>query len=318
LSIAAGKTVTRSGPGTLTISGTQTHGAGAVFVASAGTTNINSDAGTNLSLQANAAVNLGATQRLAGLQIGAGATVQLTTGASKTLVTPTLTIAGTPAAPTGKLDLATNSAIVNYAGPSPADTLRQLILAGRGGAGLGRTWNGQGITSSAAMVAEPESRSVGIAENSTLPLGPYTNFRGQPVDSTTVLMAFTRTGDANLDGVVNDDDVTIVGASYAPGVAGASWAIGDFDYNGFVDDDDVTLLGVFYDPGAAPITPPAAGGVAAVPEPGTVALLLIGVIGSLLSRTVRRESRMQSGNRSVDDDSKLSNFVSKRAARNPQ
>jgi hypothetical protein len=168
------------------------------------------------------------------------------------------------------------------------------------------------------MVAEPESRSVGIAENSTLPLGPYTNFRGQPVDSTTVLMAFTRTGDANLDGVVNDDDVTIVGASYAPGVAGASWAIGDFDYNGFVDDDDVTLLGVFYDPGAAPITPPAAGGVAAVPEPGTVALLLIGVIGSLLSRTVRRESRMQSGNRSVDDDSKLSNFVSKRAARNPQ
>ena len=31
-------------------------------------------------------------------------------------------------------------------------------------------------------------------------------------------MAFTRTGDANLDGLVNDDDVTIVGATYAPGV----------------------------------------------------------------------------------------------------
>ena len=66
-------------------------------------------------------------------------------------------------------------------------------------------------------------------------------------------MAFTRTADANLDGVVNDDDVTIVGASYAPGVAGASWAVGDFDYNGFVDDDDVTLLGVLYDPGAPPL-----------------------------------------------------------------
>jgi hypothetical protein len=103
-------------------------------------------------------------------------------------------------------------------------------------------------------------------------------------------MAFTRTGDANLDGVVNDDDVTIVGASYAPSVAGASWAIGDFDFNGFVDDDDVTLLGVFYNPSATPITPPA-GGVTAVPEPGTVALVSIGLIGILTARTVRRKSR---------------------------
>jgi autotransporter-associated beta strand protein len=288
LSIAAGKTVTKSGPGTLTISGTQTHGAGAVLVASAGTTNINSDAGTNLSLQANAAVNLGATQRLGGLQIGAGATVGLTTGASKTLVTPTLTIAGTPAAPTGKLDLATNSAIVNYTGTSPVATIRQQILAGRGGAGLGKMWNGQGITSSAAMAAEPESRSVGYAENSTLPLGPYTTFRGQPVDSTAVLLAFTRTGDANLDGVVNDDDVTIVGASYAPGAAGATWAIGDFDFNGFVDDDDVTLLGVFYNPSATPIAPPATGGVAAVPEPPMFALVVVAALVGAIALAMRR------------------------------
>jgi autotransporter-associated beta strand protein len=287
LSIAAGKTVTKSGAGTLTISGTQTHGAGAVLVASAGTTNLDSDAGTNLSLQANAAVNLGATQHLGGVQIGAGATLQVATGPSKSLVTPTLTIAGTPAAPTGKLDLTTNSGIVNYTGTSPADSIRQQILAGRGGAGLGKTWNGQGITSSAAAAAEAETRSVGYAENATMPLGAYTNFRGQPVDDTTVIMAFTRTGDANLDGVVNDDDVTIVGATYAPGVAGGTWARGDFDYNGFVDDDDVTLLGVFYDPSAAPlIAPPAepgANGVAAVPEPGTVALLITGLLGILLA-----------------------------------
>jgi autotransporter-associated beta strand protein len=291
LSIAAGKTVTKSGAGTLTISGTQTHGAGAVLTASAGTTNLNSDAGTNLSLVANAAVNLGATQHLGGVQIGAGATVQLTTGPSKSLVTPTLTIAGTPAAPTGKLDLATNSAIVNYTGTSPEATIRQQIIAGRGGPGLGKTWNGQGITSSAAATADPESRSVGYAENATLPLGPLTTFRGQPVDNTTVLMAFTRTADANLDGVVNDDDVTIVGASYAPGVAGASWAVGDFDYNGFVDDDDVTLMGALYEPGAPPITPPAGAGVAAVPEPGTIALLVTGLIAIPLGLVVRRKSR---------------------------
>jgi hypothetical protein len=56
------------------------------------------------------------------------------------------------------------------------------------------------------------------------------------VDNTSVLIAYTRTGGANLDGLVNDDDVTIVGANYAPGVPNANWAMGDFDYNGFVDD----------------------------------------------------------------------------------
>jgi autotransporter-associated beta strand protein len=290
LSIATSESVTKVGAGTLTISGAQTHGAGAVLVASAGTTNLNSDAGTNLSLEANAAVNLGATQHLGEVKIGAGATLQLTIGPSKSLSTPALTIAGTPAAPTGKLDLTTNSAIINYLGTSPADAVRQQILAGRGGAGLGKTWNGTGITSSAAAAAEAETRSVGYAENISLPLGAYTTFRGQQVDDTTVLIAFTWTGDANLDGVVNDDDVTIVGATYAPGVAQASWARGDFDYNGFVDDDDVTLLGVFYDPSAAPVggppAEPGAGAVAAVPEPATLILSIMG--GIAIGAFVRR------------------------------
>ena len=70
--------------------------------------------------------------------------------------------------------------------------------------------------------------------------------------ATSLLIAYTRTGDANLDGLVTDDDVTIVGASYAPGVPNGAWALGDFDYNGFVDDDDITLLGAFYDQRRAP------------------------------------------------------------------
>jgi hypothetical protein len=197
-----------------------------------------------------------------------------------TSVLGALSIAG-DATPTATLDLANNAAIVNYAGTSPAATVRQQIIAGRGGVGLGKTWEGMGITSSAAAAAvatEPESRSIGFAENATMPLGPYTTFRGQPVDDTTVLLALTRTGDANLDGVVNDDDVTIVGATYAPGVAGASWAIGDFDYNGFVDDDDITLLGAFYDPAAPPIAAPE--GVTAVPEPAALFLAVLGLTGT--------------------------------------
>jgi hypothetical protein len=181
-------------------------------------------------------------------------------------------------------------------------TVRDKVLSGRGGSGLGKGWNGMGITSSAAATTnttEPESRSVGYAENSTMPLGPFATFRGQPVDGTSILIAYTRTGDANLDGVANDDDVTIVSATYAPGVPQASWALGDFDYNGFVDDDDVTLLGAFYDPAAQALTLPspdlpAAGArrgitAAAVPEPGTVALLVIGLIAVLLRHVARRK-----------------------------
>jgi hypothetical protein len=99
-------------------------------------------------------------------------------------------------------------------------------------------------------------RSVGFAENAQLPLGAYSEFRGVPVDATAVLISFAITADANLDRAVNDDDVTVVGATYAPGVPNANWAAGDFDYNGFVDDDDVTLLGALYDPTVRPQAAP--------------------------------------------------------------
>jgi hypothetical protein len=192
-------------------------------------------------------------------------------------------------APDATFDVTDNVAIIDYAGASPIGAVRERVLSGRGVRGIGGTWNGTGITSSTAAAAnqtEPDSRSLGYAENSTLPLGAYTTFHGATVDSSSVLIAYTRTGDANLDGVVNDDDVTIVGATYAPGVPQASWALGDFDYNGFVDDDDVTLLGAFYDPAAAPlVSPPAepgasvSSGLAAVPEPSTLVLLMIAAGG---------------------------------------
>jgi hypothetical protein len=187
------------------------------------------------------------------LTIGAQSTVHLS-GAPAPLVLGELeiTIGGSP---TGKLDLGASSAIIDYSGTSPLAAIRSQLFAGRGGAGLGALWNGPGITSSTVAddnMENPEARSVAYAENSALPLGAFTNFKGKPVDATSILLTYTRTGDANLDGVVNDDDVTILGANYAPGVAGAQWYTGDFDYNGFVDDDDVTLLGAFYDPAATP------------------------------------------------------------------
>jgi uncharacterized protein YjbI with pentapeptide repeats len=207
--------------------------------------------------------------------------------------------AGFSIAPTATFDLTDNGVIVDYAGASPVATVREQILLGRGGAGLGGQWNGTGITSSTAAGAnesQPDSRSLGYADNATLPLGSLTSFHGAAIDDTSILIAYTRTGDANLDGVVNDDDVTILGAFYAPGVPQPHWALGDFDYNGFVDDDDVTLLNAFYDPSAAPLNspflnadssspaPPGEGGevplgVSAIPEPPTAVLACLAIVG---------------------------------------
>ena len=181
-------------------------------------------------------------------------------------------------------DITDNALILDYTEPEPNPTpqIRSQIISGRGTTGFGATWTGTGITSSTAaadVVANPESASVAYAHNGSLPLGPYTIFEGRVVDGSSVLIRYTRTGDANLDGLVDDDDVTILGATYAPGVPQPSWALGDFEYNGFVDDDDVTLLGVFYNPNAVPIgasTGAAANRVAAVPEPATWLMLVLG------------------------------------------
>jgi hypothetical protein len=208
-----------------------------------------------------------------------------------------LTITGNASAPLATLDVTTSAVVIDYspAGPLSSTDIRQLILSGRGGSGLDKKWTGTGITSSqvqADVAANPNITSVAYADNATLPLGPYSSFRGQPVDKTAVLVGYTRTGDANLDGIVNDDDVTIVGATYAPGKPQPLWALGDFDYNGFVDDDDVTLLGAFYDPKAAPLAAPesvAPGAVAVVPEPTT--LVLLGVMLAAFAIAALRLSR---------------------------
>jgi hypothetical protein len=190
--------------------------------------------------------------------------------------------------PTATLDLTDNTAIVYQ---SPASDVRAQLISGRGGPGLGAPWTGNGVTSSAvaaANQASPEEYSIGYAENGSLPLGPYAEFHGFPVEDESVLLAYTRTGDANLDGVVDDDDVTILSAAYAPGVPQPHWALGDFDYNGFVDDDDVTLLGVFYDPITAPLPTPAGGrSVTAVPEPSAIALVALAALTATLGAGLR-------------------------------
>src|SRR5205823_609094 len=114
---------------------------------------------------------------------------------------------------------------------------------------------GTGIISTAAhMNGDGVNLAIGYAENSDLPLGSYTTFAGQSVGSSSVLIKFTRGADADLDGIVGNSDVTIVGGKF--GAAGSGgWYSGDFDYSGACDNADVTALGGLFNPSAAPLAP---------------------------------------------------------------
>ena len=71
-------------------------------------------------------------------------------------------------------------------------------------------------------------------------------------------------GDANLDGTVDDEDASILGAHWQM-QSGATWAMGDFNGDNKVNDKDAAIM-------AAHWGTPAEGN--SVPEPSTVVLLL--------------------------------------------
>jgi hypothetical protein len=189
---------------------------------------------------------------------------------------------------------------------SPLDSIRSAIVTGRGGIGFSNaTWNGNGIHSSvAAAFGDPNEIAIGYGENSAMPLGAYSTFEGMGVDSSSILVKYTRAADADLDGRVDDNDVTIVGAFYLQATSG-QWYLGDFDYSGMCDDSDVTLLGAFYDPTAPPLsaaylterygvefaTAFEAGQAMATPEPALAMLGLLVLPALMRPRTRARRLR---------------------------
>jgi hypothetical protein len=94
-----------------------------------------------------------------------------------------------------------------------------------------------------------------------------------------LLSAPTLPGDANLDGKVDINDLTIVLAHY--GESGLIWATGDFNGDGRVDINDLTIVLANYGKtlGAASL--------AAVPEPSALVLISVGVV-SLVAFARRR------------------------------
>jgi probable HAF family extracellular repeat protein len=166
------------------------------------------------------------------------------------------------------LDLTNNNLVIDYAAgsASPIGSITTSIMGGYHGG----QWNGQGIDSSTAASvfsdpSKPHKTALGVADASALGI---TNFSGQAVDSTSVLIRYTLRGDANLDGVVNALDFNLLATNF--GTGGKRWDQGDFNYDGNVNTSDFTTMAANF--GA---TMPAAGisTGALVPEPSTLAWL---------------------------------------------
>jgi hypothetical protein len=243
-------------------------------------TNVTVAGGATLTIGNPATINAGKTVTASGnMLIQAPLSVQ--TGGSLVLA-PGMAVGlfGAPALNgSAKIDVTSGSAVVDYHGlSSPLATIQAQISAGYASG----AWTGNGITSSdaASVAATPGSHrtAVGYADNA---VAGYTTFGGRSVDANSVLVRYTYSGDANLDGGVDTVDFNLLAASFSQ--SGKSWFNGDFDFNGNVDTVDFNLLASNFSQNIGP-----AGAVGStVPEPGVASIVaLASLLG--LTRTNRR------------------------------
>ena len=141
LTMAAGKRITKTGGGLLTIQGPMANEANSGLAVDAGTVDVSADLGAGLltpterpdlsvstpTAGTGAVVNLGSTQQLNNLAINPEGTANVLTGGDKTLVVNTLAIAATNA----KLNMNDNDLIVDYTGASVEGQVRQWVKDGR-------------------------------------------------------------------------------------------------------------------------------------------------------------------------------------------
>jgi hypothetical protein len=155
------------------------------------------------------------------------------------------------------------------------------------------------LTSSVQVLgAYPTSPGSGrIAELLTATPDPndsdnYSNFEGTATRT-------AKGGDINLDGIVNSLDASAFGANWQAAVT-SGWRGGDFNRDGTVNSLDASFFGANWQQSGGTNTPydetgiqdPGAGaglgGGSAVPEPATVALAALALLGSL--GLIRRRS----------------------------
>jgi autotransporter-associated beta strand protein len=260
--ITGARGLTINGSGTVSLESANNYG-GATTVTS-GTLLVN----TSGALPSTTNLTIGSSTTTALVQLGTNTGIQTISG---------LTINSGSA-----LDVTNNHIIIDYAAGTQTDAdaqIRQYLINGYAGG----TWTGGGINSSAAALpANNASYTLGYAD------GADTIVYG--VSTGEIEVKYTIQGDANLDGVVNGEDFTILASNLGKQVN--AWDRGDFNYDGVVGGDDFTALvsHLGMQANGADLSLPASdlaaidafaaanGLMANVPEPTSAALLLAGGI----------------------------------------
>jgi hypothetical protein len=298
-SIAAGVTLTKTGPGAMTISGAQDNGAGSQLVLSGGVTTFDTDAGgasgtstLGVTVNPGATANLNALQHLSSLALNGGATGTLGAGGANTLAVNTLAI---DTAAGSKLDVTNNGMVVR---DSTLPAVQALLKTGSNAG----AWNGPGINSSTAAVDASKVTALGSGDGATLARSAFQGITG--LGPSDVLLRYTYYGDADLSGAVTLDDFMLFLHGYQAG--GTSWQQGDFDYSGGVTLDDFTLYLRGYQQQGAPLAEieglingmPVSdaeraamlAAVQAVPEPASAAAMVLLAFAGM-ARRARRSRR---------------------------
>ncbi len=198
------------------------------------------DPNLSVTIGSGASLILDATEHLPSLTINGG-TVSASGGG--VIVLGALSISG------GSFNLENDDLIIHHGNLA---AVTALIAVGYNGG----SWNGStGITSSTAAAAGNTALAVELNNNGSggVLLG---TFDGQTVTTSDLLVKYTYFGDADLNGVVNGSDYTLIDNGLNNALTG--WRNGDFNYDGVVNGDDYTLIdNAFNTQGAAILAQPA-------------------------------------------------------------
>jgi hypothetical protein len=160
-----------------------------------------------------------------------------------------------------KLDLNDNDLIATA---TPLPSVAAYIASGYNGG----SWTGPGLTSSSAQAAAASAHPTALGYATASSINTST-FDGQAVSGANVLVRYTYSGDANLDGFVNALDFNSLASNFG-NATGKVWTQADFNYDGMTNTLDFNSIATNFN--LALPSPSAFSRL--VPEPVMTALVL--------------------------------------------